>query len=107
MEIPVKKFALLLIAGLLPLCLPAFAEEPIFTTITMKNVLLYESPMTSSPIVRRVFTGEVLKIVETVKTEHGEIWGKVFLTPTQSGYIQGAYFANNGSLQQQIWKPEE
>ena len=68
---------------------------------------LYESPTTSSPIVRRVFAGEVLKIAETVKTESGETWGKVFLSPGRVAYIQGAYFRNSGSLKQQIWKPQE
>lgn len=82
-------------------------HEPVFATIIAKNVLLYENPTTSSPIVRRVFAGEVLKITETVKTEQGDIWGKVFLSPTQFGYIQGNYFANSGSLQQQMWRPEE
>jgi opacity protein-like surface antigen len=82
-------------------------SEPLFATVKMKNVLLYESPSTASAIIRRVFEGEVLKIVETVKTEQGEIWGKVVLSPNQAGYLQGVYFVNGGSLQQQMWKPEE
>jgi opacity protein-like surface antigen len=82
-------------------------HEPIFATISVKNVLLYESPSTSSPVVRRVFVGEVLKITETIKTEQGAVWGKVFLTPTQVAYVPGVYFANSGSLQQEMWKPKE
>jgi hypothetical protein len=86
-----------------------FAQEtsPIFATISIKNVLLYESPTTASAIVRRVFVGEVLKVVESVKTPSGEVWGKVYLSPTQTAYIQGIYFVNGGSLQQEMWKPEE
>jgi opacity protein-like surface antigen len=104
-----KHFALTLLAGLICSASLAFADEhePVFAKISTKNVLLYENPASTSPIVRRVFVGEVLKIVETVKTEQGEIWGKVFLSPTQTGYIQGIHFANSGSLQQQMWKPEE
>lgn len=81
--------------------------NPVFITIHAKNVLLYERPEIVSPIVRRVFAGEVLKIVETVKTDKGETWGKAFLSPTQVGYIQGENFANGGSLQQKIWRPQE
>jgi hypothetical protein len=81
--------------------------EPLFATITERNVLLYESPSTTSPIVRRIFPGEIIKIVETLKTEQGEVWGKVFISPLQVGYIKGIYFKNSGSLQMQLWKPEE
>lgn len=104
-----KFFALTLLIVLIGVTSPARADgrEPIFATISVKNVLLYESPTTSSPIVRRVFLGEILKVVETVKTEKGEIWGKVFLSPSQTGYLQGIYFTNIGSLEQKLWQPEE
>lgn len=98
-----KYVILVLVASWMAL---ASAEEPVFTTISVKNVMLYEKPTTLSPVVRRLFVGEVLKIVESVKTESGETWGKVFLSPTQSAYVQGPYFANGGTLQQKMWKPD-
>ncbi|MBC7741821.1 MAG: SH3 domain-containing protein [Bdellovibrionaceae bacterium] len=85
----------------------AQAVEGLFAKITTKNVLLFESPTTSSPVIRRVFEGEVLKITETVQAEHGEVWGKVYLSPSHVGYIQGAYFQASGTLQQEIWRPQE
>jgi hypothetical protein len=104
-----RTFLRILIFALMSLASLTFAQErePFFVTITLKNVLIYESPISSSPIVRRVFTGEVLKITDTVKTPRGEIWGKVFLSPNQTGYIQGMYFANSGSLQIEIWQPQD
>ena len=82
-------------------------QEPIFATIEIKNVMLYERPSTESPVVRRVFPGEVLKIVSTIKNENGETWGKVYLSPTSEAYIQTAYLSNSGTLKQEIWKPQE
>ncbi len=82
-------------------------KESVFITIPMNNVLLYEEPTTSSPIVRRVFGGEVLKVTETFKTKQGDVWGKVYLSPVQTGYIQGVYIHNTGALQQEIWQHRE
>jgi hypothetical protein len=87
----------------------AFADsgEPIYATITSKSALLYEAPSTISPIARRILAGEVLKIIGTVKTENGEVWGKVYLAPNVIAYLPGSYFTNAGSVPQQMWQPEE
>jgi len=103
-----KRILLILVSFIF--CTPSvWAEEtsPIFITVTVKNVLLYDLPMTTSPVTRRVFVGEVLKIVSTVKTEQGEIWGKVFISPTQVAYLQGIYLGSSGTIQQEVWKPEK
>jgi hypothetical protein len=101
-----KHLTFFLVVTLTALASPSFAE-PIFITVPVKNVLIYESPMTSSPIVRRVFAGEVLKVIETIKTEQGETWGKIFLSPSQVAYVQGIYLVNSSSLPQQVWKSQE
>lgn len=87
--------------------LNAHAADPGYVTIGAKNVIIYESPMTMSAVVRRAFPGEVLKVTEFIKTDQGDTWGKVFLSPAQSGYVQGMHLANSGNLQQSIWQPEE
>ena len=98
-----KLFSLLLISMHFSF---SFAES-LLTTISAKNALLYENPSTTSPIVRRVLDGEVVKIIETIKTEKGDTWGKVYLTPTQVAYLPGQYFVNSGALEQKIWRPVE
>lgn len=82
-------------------------NESIFTTIYQKNVMLYEQPSIQSPIVRRVFIGEVLKVIESIKTEQGEVWGKVYLSPTQVGYIQSMYYNSTNAIEQTYWVPKE
>lgn len=104
-----KKNLLIFIFSFLTYAEAVLAQEhgPVFVTITAKNVLLYESPTTSSPVVRRVFVGEILKILETVKNEQNEIWGRAYLSPSQVAYIQGVYLSNSSTAQQELWKPEE
>lgn len=82
-------------------------HDSTFIRISQKNVLLYESPTTSSPILRRVFVGEVLKLVESVKTEDGEIWGKFALSDQQMGYIQETFYTQSKTLSMELWQPQE
>jgi hypothetical protein len=82
-------------------------QDSIFTTINLKNILLYENPTTSSSIIRRVFEGEVLKIIKTVQNDKGEAWGKVYLSPNQIAYLQAAYFNKAEKLVPEIWMPEQ
>ncbi|MCB0394101.1 MAG: hypothetical protein KDD25_06060 [Bdellovibrionales bacterium] len=82
-------------------------EKDILATIDKKDVLLYEKPTTLSPIVRRMFPGEVVKITEVISGSKGEKWGKVYLSPKQEAYIQGSYFENSGSVDIKSWEPEE
>jgi hypothetical protein len=104
-----KHFVIILFFGVTSFARFSFAQStgPLLVTVSMKDVILYESPTKSSPVVRRVFPGEVLKIIETVQVEQREIWGKVFLSPNQVAYVEGSVLSRADSLPQEMWRPPQ
>ena len=93
-----------LILLLIWLPLSAFAATE-YVQVEGQNAYVYEEPDKLSPILRRLYSGEIVKPVERISTSDGYKWVRVALG-SASGYVSAEQLDKAAGLPETVWAPQ-
>jgi hypothetical protein len=98
-----------LVAGLLLAAGPALADTAWLAgddglEVLEEDVLVHEQPDPESPVVRRLYRGEILKARKYLETDDGRVWLEISLGEDGRGYVPANEVAPAGRFPKAIWR---
>lgn len=103
-------FTLIAFMGAFNTC-PALGDEKkekdgdSYLEVQYEDTVVFESPSATSPIIRRLFVGEVVKVEEYARDPDGKTWIKITIGKKRSGYVPKSKLGPAGSLPERLWNP--
>lgn len=82
-------------------------STPIYYQIQHEQSYLYKAPDINSPLVRRLYIGEMIKAIELVKTEKGLDWYKIEIGLESFAYIKASKLNQITDLPENYWQPSK
>jgi len=73
--------------------------------VEQEHTFVYEQPDPQSPVLRRLYLGELVDVVASVHGEDGSDWVKVNFGPARVGYARANHLAKAGNLPRERWQP--
>jgi hypothetical protein len=73
--------------------------------VSQEDTLIYQSPSSEAPVVRRLYVGELVQGTERVVDPRGNVWIRVQLGSTTSGFVPASKTAHAGLLPETSWRP--
>lgn len=81
------------------------AQQPSEMRVFDERTFIYEQPSLESPVIRRLFVGEVLQVVEDVQAEAESRWVKVSLGSERVGFVPAAWLGRSATVPTTRWRP--
>jgi hypothetical protein len=73
--------------------------------VEQEHTFVYEQPDPQSPVLRRLYLGELVDVVASVHAEDGSDWVKVNFGPEHVGFVRANHLVRSGSLPRERWQP--
>ena len=87
------------------LCFAGRAWGQELLEVEQEKTFVYEEPDALSPVVRRLFVGELVQAVERVRSAENAEWLKLRLGVEQVGYARAERFVQPSGLPSTRWRP--
>jgi Bacterial SH3 domain len=99
--------ASLLIASLVAatLLVDGRAQAADLHEVEQEHTFVYEQPDPQSPVLRRLYLGELVDVVSSVHAADGSDWVKVSFGPQREGFVRSNHLVKAGSLPRERWQP--
>lgn len=82
-------------------------EQPLYYQVQHQQSYLYQEPDINSPLVRRLYLGEMIKAVELIKTQSGFSWYKIEIGKDKFAYIKAIKLEQVKKLPENYWQPSK
>jgi hypothetical protein len=73
--------------------------------VELEHTFAYEQPDSQSPVLRRLYLGELVDVAASVHAEDGTDWVKVGFGPQRAGFVRADHLAKAGNLPRERWEP--
>ena len=76
-----------------------------FHEVEQERTFVYEQPDPQSPVLRRLYLGELVDVVANVQADDGSDWVKVNFGPQRAGFVRANHLVKAGNLPLERWQP--
>jgi hypothetical protein len=73
--------------------------------VEQERTFVYEQPDPQSPVLRRLYLGELVDVEASVHAEDGSDWVKVGFGPQRVGYVRANHLVKATNLPRERWQP--
>ena len=73
--------------------------------VELKDTFVYRDPDNLSPVLRSLYVGEIVTIVERIRDKNDKTWFKIRLGKVETGYISASRLTAVGHVPETRWKP--
>jgi hypothetical protein len=73
--------------------------------VEQEHAFVYEQPDPQSPVLRRLYLGELVEVEASVRASDGTDWVKVTFGPQREGFVRASRLVKSGSLPRERWQP--
>jgi len=73
--------------------------------VEQEHTFVYEQPDPQSPVLRRLYLGELVDVEASVQSSDGTEWVKVNFGPQRAGFVRAGHLVKAGRLPHERWQP--
>jgi hypothetical protein len=75
--------------------------------VEQERTFVYEQPDAQSPLLRRLYLGELVDVVARVQVDDGSDWVKISFGPQRAGFVRAGHLIKVGALPRERWHPSK